>query len=31
LTEPERGRRMVETDANSSSVTTFLVDRIDAD
>ena len=31
LTEPEPGRRMVETDANSSSVTTFLVDPIDAD
>ena len=26
LTEPEPGRRMVETDANSSSVTTFVVD-----
>jgi hypothetical protein len=31
LTEPEPGRRMVETDANSSSVTTFLVDPNDAD
>jgi hypothetical protein len=31
LTEPEPGRRMVETDANSSSVTTFLVDPIDAE
>ena len=30
LTEPEPGRRMVETDANSSSVTTFLVDSVDA-
>ncbi len=30
LTEPEPGRRMVETDANSSSVTTFLVDPADA-
>ena len=29
LTEPEPGRRMVETDANSSSVTTFLVDPVD--
>ena len=29
LTEPEPGRRMVETDANSSSVTTFLVDPLD--
>jgi hypothetical protein len=26
LTEPDPGRRMVETDANSSSVTTFVVD-----
>lgn len=29
LTEPEPGRPMVETDANSSSVTTFVVDPID--
>ena len=29
LTEPEPGRRMVETDANSSSVTTFVVDPVD--
>jgi len=29
VTEPEPGRRMVETDANSSSVTTFLVDPVD--
>lgn len=26
VTEPEPGRRLVETDANSSSVTTFIVD-----
>jgi hypothetical protein len=30
LTEPEPGHRMVETDANSSSVTTFVVDSVDA-
>jgi hypothetical protein len=30
LTEPEPGRRMVETDAKSSSVTTFMVDPVDA-
>jgi Polyketide cyclase / dehydrase and lipid transport len=30
LTEPEPGRRMVETDANSSTVTTFVVDPVDA-
>jgi hypothetical protein len=29
VTEPEPGRRMVETDANSSSVTTFTVDPVD--
>jgi uncharacterized protein YndB with AHSA1/START domain len=29
VTEPEPGRRMVETDANSSSVTTFVVDPAD--
>lgn len=29
VTEPEPGRRMVETDANSSSVTTFEVDPVD--
>ena len=29
VTEPEPGRRMVETDANSSSVTTFVVDPVD--
>ena len=29
LTEPEPGRRMVETDANSSSVTTFVVDPVE--
>lgn len=29
VTEPEPGRRLVETDANSSSVTTFVVDPAD--
>jgi uncharacterized protein YndB with AHSA1/START domain len=30
-TEPEPGRRLVETDANSSSVTTFIVDPASGD